>query len=193
MTKEQVKQETSIRLKAADTLLEKISVTANELELKDITPEQAVTKLIQAAQAKDSLKMLAIIGAASKQSSIPLETLSRKISQGLQVDDVENSWYFITNPSVIIQILDVDEDKKEVAVGLWNPDATHEAEVLYFPFRETNDHTYVQLSPELNEEILSTQESINKRRWARERGKSCLLYTSPSPRDLSTSRMPSSA
>ena len=31
-----------------------------------------------------------------------------------------------------------------------------------------------------------TQEDIN-------RGRSCLLYTSPSPRDLSTSRMPSSA
>ena len=118
--------------------------------------------------------MLAIIGAASKQSSIPLETLSRKISQGLQVDDVENSWYFITNPSVIIQILNVDEDKKEVAVGLWNPYATHEAEVLSFPFREANGHTYVQLSPELNEEILSTQESINKRRWARAPSKRAL-------------------
>ena len=29
--------------------------------------------------------------------------------------------------------------------------------------------------------------------WRSERGGSCLLYTSPSPRDLSTSRMPSSA
>ena len=28
---------------------------------------------------------------------------------------------------------------------------------------------------------------------SREHGKTCLLYTSPSPRDLSTSRMPSSA
>ena len=28
---------------------------------------------------------------------------------------------------------------------------------------------------------------------SQDRGKSCLLYTSPSPRDLSTSRMPSSA
>ena len=30
-------------------------------------------------------------------------------------------------------------------------------------------------------------------RFARARGNYCLLYTSPSPRDLSTSRMPSSA
>ena len=174
MAKEQVRLETSIRSKASDTILEQISATANELELRDITPEQAVTNLIQAARSRDSLKMLAIMGAASKQSSITLKTSLPKISKGLQVDDIENSWRFITSPSVIIQILDVDEDKKEVAVGLWNPDATHEAEVLYFPFRETNDHTYVQLSPELNEEILSTQESINKRRWARERGKRAL-------------------
>ena len=30
-------------------------------------------------------------------------------------------------------------------------------------------------------------------RWCNDQGASCLLYTSPSPRDLSTSRMPSSA
>ena len=35
----------------------------------------------------------------------------------------------------------------------------------------------------------------NTKGWVREAGSilSCLLYTSPSPRDLSTSRMPSSA
>ena len=35
--------------------------------------------------------------------------------------------------------------------------------------------------------------SIDKAPEERERGITCLLYTSPSPRDLSTSRMPSSA
>ena len=32
-----------------------------------------------------------------------------------------------------------------------------------------------------------------KKGWKKRDGKPCLLYTSPSPRDLSTSRMPSSA
>ena len=34
---------------------------------------------------------------------------------------------------------------------------------------------------------------INVYRWSGVEGEPCLLYTSPSPRDLSTSRMPSSA
>ena len=35
--------------------------------------------------------------------------------------------------------------------------------------------------------------SGDERLWKLDVDKSCLLYTSPSPRDLSTSRMPSSA
>ena len=34
---------------------------------------------------------------------------------------------------------------------------------------------------------------LGKMEWCRQKAKGCLLYTSPSPRDLSTSRMPSSA
>ena len=42
--------------------------------------------------------------------------------------------------------------------------------------------------------VASVQESIDKGRVTEEKGvNACLLYTSPSPRDLSTSRMPSSA
>ena len=37
------------------------------------------------------------------------------------------------------------------------------------------------------------QPHLNNRKLFTPRGKGCLLYTSPSPRDLSTSRMPSSA
>ena len=38
-----------------------------------------------------------------------------------------------------------------------------------------------------------TEDSLDKSMKAFEINSSCLLYTSPSPRDLSTSRMPSSA
>ena len=41
-------------------------------------------------------------------------------------------------------------------------------------------------TPEAQAEISQKREEIEQRR-------ACLLYTSPSPRDLSTSRMPSSA
>ena len=39
------------------------------------------------------------------------------------------------------------------------------------------------------EDIAETGATLNENAWI----KTCLLYTSPSPRDLSTSRMPSSA
>ena len=41
--------------------------------------------------------------------------------------------------------------------------------------------------------IMGTQQLIDTIKRVRKYGNSCLLYTSPSPRDLSTSRMPSSA
>ena len=43
----------------------------------------------------------------------------------------------------------------------------------------TNDHQFIHVDPEM----------AKATPW----GTTCLLYTSPSPRDLSTSRMPSSA
>ena len=42
-------------------------------------------------------------------------------------------------------------------------------------------------------EIFHTENAIKSTDSPLEGAKSCLLYTSPSPRDLSTSRMPSSA
>ena len=43
-------------------------------------------------------------------------------------------------------------------------------------------------SGHIEEHVIEKNEKL-----AAEAGKACLLYTSPSPRDLSTSRMPSSA
>ena len=46
----------------------------------------------------------------------------------------------------------------------------------------------------LNQFCMSLMKAENRERFkANERAYLCLLYTSPSPRDLSTSRMPSSA
>ena len=44
-----------------------------------------------------------------------------------------------------------------------------------------------KMKPELDDELMDRVDAIL------ERYKFCLLYTSPSPRDLSTARMPSSA
>ena len=63
--------------------------------------------------------------------------------------------------------------------------------------------SYLRESPQLAEEIkdLSADDQKDQIQWAFEdeaesqglQPWDCLLYTSPSPRDLSTSRMPSSA
>ena len=48
---------------------------------------------------------------------------------------------------------------------------------------ESNRAAYHQLEMEIGRKYIKVWETLNR----------CLLYTSPSPRDLSTSRMPSSA
>ena len=52
--------------------------------------------------------------------------------------------------------------------------------------------TYIALSDSRPEDI-NWQKKITNHRKRRPKEWGCLLYTSPSPRDLSTSRMPSSA
>ena len=53
------------------------------------------------------------------------------------------------------------------------------------------------VAPEVAEErwhrFMTVQAEISKGRLAQKVGKTCLLYTSPSPRDATLSRMPSSA
>ena len=53
------------------------------------------------------------------------------------------------------------------------------------------EENYIGLGENLRE-CLSCQEKISETDFY-EKYRICLLYTSPSPRDLSTSRMPSSA
>ena len=61
--------------------------------------------------------------------------------------------------------------------------------VIFYRFK----HVIKAMSEiEMFSEIIESSE-INKREFLMDKVKSCLLYTSPSPRDLSTSRMPSSA
>ena len=66
------------------------------------------------------------------------------------------------------------------------------------PLIRASDH-YVLLEPDSKEKIVSKQEAILwLKNWLSKTEtqtiyQNCLLYTSPSPRDLSTSRMPSSA
>ena len=100
--------------------------------------------------------------------------------------------------------------KKNVIVSL--------ADANYFPlleelidsikrFKEASDTAICILDAGLNEDqkekLLEKVDEIKSAEWdievpefkvkGKEWLKSCLLYTSPSPRDLSTSRMPSSA
>ena len=51
----------------------------------------------------------------------------------------------------------------------------------------------LELGGEELKEVLKNHSSEKSNKFYKEILKGCLLYTSPSPRDLSTSRMPSSA
>ena len=54
-------------------------------------------------------------------------------------------------------------------------------------------HDTSAISAELEDERLANAQLKERSRKLTEQLDTCLLYTSPSPRDLSTSRMPSSA
>ena len=56
-----------------------------------------------------------------------------------------------------------------------------------------NDNEFLDAYKEHMDMISKALENLAKRVQTIEGAMGCLLYTSPSPRDLSTSRMPSSA
>ena len=97
-----------------------------------------------------------------------------------------------TNPTV-----DASTDaaaSTELAAGTPPKAATQSGEGRS-PFADAQESALRRDAQEVLQALLSLQESLDERgaaRWG-EPTYSCLLYTSPSPRDLSTSRMPSSA
>ena len=76
-----------------------------------------------------------------------------------------------------------------------NYNNTTEAILEYFLREYTHGLDVVESLEGLNEKDLTTEVPVEATppTGASEELKACLLYTSPSPRDLSTSRMPSSA
>ena len=91
--------------------------------------------------------------------------------------DFPNSPYAILNPD--IRWFPADETLRETSADKLMPPLVAELRKKVKAFRDSN---YAGAS--------ETSKSLLIKKY---RPKSCLLYTSPSPRDLSTSRMPSSA
>ena len=60
---------------------------------------------------------------------------------------------------------------------------------LYLPLNANSKVLKIGAIPDQNQEVLDKRFNL----FAKELAKTCLLYTSPSPRDRTRSRMPSSA
>ena len=92
----------------------------------------------------------------------------------------------------VLRILTQRDDFEVVAINVRNMDvgqyrALFKYDSAYGPFEGTVEATDDALVVNGKEVKFTGHGSLDDLNW------SCLLYTSPSPRDLSTSRMPSSA
>ena len=90
-------------------------------------------------------------------------------------------------PSAVLNI-GMNDQRFETLSGTLGVDA---ATTLFFRFVQSYAIHVDRLDPDMFDDIEG--EGADALRRAVEAYESCLLYTSPSPRDLSTSRMPSSA
>ena len=124
-------------------------------------------------------------------------------SGGISLRNLE---WFITNYSKKNNLTYTTSDGKIFSVHCaYKSSLDGYSKKLFDPFCRTEKITYKL--PESSEEIHTTVAQLNFIRWCIKNNivdyirkhhntlfnKGCLLYTSPSPRDLSTSRMPSSA
>ena len=91
--------------------------------------------------------------------------------------------------TVKVKILEIKEDQQKVRVGLKQ---TEKDPFDYFKDKKVNDTITVKIISSDNKGLVVQPEGCEMN-FIIKKSQICLLYTSPSPRDLSTSRMPSSA
>ncbi|MBK1831489.1 hypothetical protein JIN77_12180 [Verrucomicrobiaceae bacterium R5-34] len=169
MNVETLKRETAARKKASTQLMGQITERMKTAGLENISPQEAVLKLISALREKDLLQTLAITGAATPKAEEPLISTLDYIARGLEQTDPSSYWFMVSSRSVIPEVMKVDEIKKEIALGFWNPIGKTEARILYFPYFESDGRTFVNIS-QLMKIALLREDQRWRQHWRHRRG-----------------------
>lgn len=168
MAREKITRQTQSRDKAHADLKSTIAAIEKKLDLDTATPEKTARHLIDQCRDKNLLGILACMGAASDQLPDPLNVTMDLISKGLTNKDESNDWYLLTSRSVVAQVLKVDNPRKEVAVGFYNPMEHGKSKILSFPIHEYGGKIFTRLSPLLKVSLLPKNERWNHR-WKHRR------------------------
>lgn len=168
MAKQKTKRETNARKKATEKLIASISAQEQKLDLKNTSPEKTALKLIEALRSRDIKQALAVMGAASGELDTPLEVSVDSVSKGLMIIELDNEWSLVKRRSVYVQVMNLDNRRKEVAIGFWDPLAKTSEKILYFPFYEFEGKTFVKL-PKLLEVALLSKSDRLQQRWKHRR------------------------
>lgn len=147
MAIEKIKREISIREKATSKFQSLLEKYEKELQPNKIDAGTAVLKFIDACQHNNLMRALASMGAASDALDDPLNDTINYVSNGLEIRTPNSEWQFLTNSSSIYNIMNIDKNRNEVAVGFYNPLMRTSARILYFPVKEKGGKTFVCLSP----------------------------------------------
>ena len=180
MAREKITREVKARKKASSKIFEEIANRQKTINLKNITPEKSTLHLIEALRSKDIIQILAMMGAASGSLDEPLETSVDNVSRGISLMDTVGDWGLVTRPSTIVQIMDVNNTRKEVAVGFWDPLVNTFEKIIYFPFYKSENKTFTKLPPLLEAALLSKNNRWDERRRHRRSDQTTLAQKLPS-------------
>lgn len=146
MATEKTKREIAIREKATSSFQSLLAKYEKELQPNKIDAGTAVLKFIDACQHNNLMRALVSMGAASDALDDPLNDTINYVSNGLEIR-TPHEWQLLTNSSSIYNIMNIDKNRNEVAVGFYNPLMRTYARILYFPVKEKEGKTFVCLSP----------------------------------------------
>lgn len=147
MATEKTKREIAIREKAISSFQSLLAKNEKELQPNKIDAGTAVLKFIDACQHNNLMRALVSMGAASDALDDPLNDTINYVSNGLEIRTPNNEWQLLTNSSSIYNIMNIDKNRNEVAVGFYNPLMRTSARILYLPVKEKGGKTFVCLSP----------------------------------------------
>jgi hypothetical protein len=158
MALEKTTREAQLRSDAKDILMAAIIEEEKKFQLDSITPQQALLNFFKQCSAKNLQGVLACLDASSVEHQKTLEETVNIVSFGLTTHETTNEWMLLTNPSVILKILNTNQKNSEIAVGFWNPLAHKREHILYFPFHQNKGKTSISLPHTLKIALLPEQE-----------------------------------
>lgn len=153
MAREKVLRESRYRSEASSGIRPRLAAIEREAGFDKMSPQQTAGFFLEQCRNHNLLGIVASLGGGSASLAHNMGQIISGVSQGLrQRENPASDWSLLTSPSVVAQILEVNETSNEIIMGFYdpgNPNTSQASKIIRFPYHKISGRTYMQLPPSL--------------------------------------------